>query len=84
MRTYKTVKRSEEDTVTCDRCGLMDEVDGMEGQEFLKHYQSCGFDSIFGDLNHIRLDLCQHCVKLLLGTVIQIFDEYGKRIKIEL
>lgn len=66
MRTYKPVAASEVDEVICDRCQRADEADGMEGQEFLSWSASCGFASVFGDMNHIDIDLCQHCMKELL------------------
>lgn len=72
MKTYRQVTIDAVDDITCDRCGRSDDEDGMEGQEFLQHDMSCGFGSVFGDLNHINLDLCQHCVKELLGEWVRV------------
>lgn len=80
MKTYKQRTCSEVDTVVCDKCGRMDDAEGMEGQEFMEHYTMCGFGSVFGDGNHLRLDLCQHCVKELLGQWIGVFDEQGSAV----
>lgn len=77
MKTYKQITCSDVDTVTCDRCGRTADHDDMEGGEFLEHYMSCGYASVFGDLNHVRLDFCQHCVKEVLGQWVKVFDEEG-------
>jgi len=74
MRTYRQYQASELDELTCDRCGRRDDNDGMEGQEFLSWSMSCGFGSIFGDMSHIDLDLCQHCAKELLGQWIKVSE----------
>ncbi len=75
MKTYKQITASQVDTVTCDRCGREDEADGMEGQEFLAYDMQGGYGSVFGDMSHIKIDLCQHCAKELLGQWIRVFPE---------
>jgi hypothetical protein len=75
MRTYRNRTVSELDEVSCDRCQRQDEATGMEGQEFLSWSMSCGFASVFGDLNHVDLDLCQHCVKELLGQWVRVTEQ---------
>lgn len=77
MKTYRQIACTEVDEVTCDRCGRTDEARSLEGQEFLEHYTSCGYASVFGDMNHVRLDLCQHCVKEVLGPWIEVLDQEG-------
>lgn len=72
MLTYKTVKTKVPDTISCDRCPRTDSVKGMEGQEFLRFSMGAGFGSVFGDGNLVSLDLCQHCVKEVLGEWLRV------------
>lgn len=55
----------------CDRCGRRAELATSEFQEFLSVDRVAGYESVFGDGNSLRLDLCQHCTKTLLGAWIQ-------------
>lgn len=43
-----------------------------EWHERLAFDHSCGFDSVFGDRSTISLDLCQHCVRDVLGQWIRV------------
>ena len=61
-------------SVICDICkkeySLSEErgnVDILETQEF--HYVrfTGGYGSVFGDCNEIECDICQHCLKELIG-----------------
>ncbi len=52
---------------SCDRCHYHTEKDNPEFHEFLSIDRLAGFDSVFGDGNRLKLDLCQHCVKELLN-----------------
>ena len=74
----KTVKetyvRNKVTSVICDRC-KKEYNDDMELQEFLMHYNTGGYNSVFGDGSKTSLDLCQHCVKELLGDYIQFHDD---------
>lgn len=56
---------------TCGRCGRRAEVGDSEFQEFLSVDRVAGFGSVFGDGELIRLDLCQHCVKIVVGQWMQ-------------
>lgn len=56
----------------CDRCGRRAELDNPEFQEYLSIDRVAGYGSAFGDGERIGLDLCQHCVKNLLGPWIQL------------
>lgn len=82
---YKEVTIPEETVLEpekkkCDRCekeyfiAHHEDAPGdlWEAQEFLHINHGCGFGSIFGDLNTIECDLCQHCVKDLLGPLLRI------------
>lgn len=73
----KTAKKRIATTIithlVCDGCGLEAPLeDGFEAQEFLQYRNTGGFDSIFGDMNQIEIDLCQHCVKKRLGDIIRV------------
>ncbi len=72
----KIVKTKEEKIVSiaCDNCGkeVSIENDIFEAQEFLRIKETAGYGSVFGDSNTIECDLCQGCVKKLLGHVIRI------------
>lgn len=72
MITYETVKTQRPSTIACDKCGRSDDVDGMEGQEFLRHSDGAGYGSVFGDGSRVELDLCQHCVKEVLGPWVRV------------
>lgn len=73
MKNYIKVQKtvSEICSITCDACNV-EYKDSMETQEFLNYNDTCGYMSIFGDNNRISLDLCQHCIKRLLGKYIRI------------
>lgn len=73
MREYRSRTVHELAVCTCDRCQrrLTPDEPG-EWQERLSFDRSCGFDSVFGDCNAISLDLCQHCVREVLGQWLRI------------
>ena len=60
--------------LTCDRCerhfteGKID--DDLEIQEFLKIDFIGGYASVFGDGARVKLDICQRCLKSLLGHLV--------------
>jgi len=51
----------------CDRCGELSNIDDSEFKEFLSIDHVCGYGSVFGDGERIAVDLCQRCVKNILG-----------------
>ena len=75
MKNYKDKKIVQEQLISiiCDCCKEeYSESDIFEIEEFLNISKLGGYGSIFGDGNIIKLDLCQHCVKKLLGDYIRI------------
>jgi len=76
----KEVKRTGVDhvikSVECDRCHKVYNVDSddepFETQEFLNISYQGGFGSVFGDGSFIDCDLCQHCLKELIGDICRI------------
>ncbi len=59
---------------SCDRCNYHAEKDTPEFHEFLSIDRKAGFGSVFGDGNHLKLDLCQHCVKELLNSWLSVSE----------
>ena len=59
-------------SIVCDACGLEADADSMEAQEYLSHANVGGYSSVFGDGARINVDLCQHCVRSLLGGVMKL------------
>ncbi len=66
--------------IRCDRCDRLAEVGDaeLEFQEFVSINQQAGYASIFGDGNHVQVDLCQHCLKDVLGPWLRIDDPSAK------
>jgi len=60
-------------SVTCDVCGKTYNVDEdiFEFQEIICLDFYGGYDSVFGDMSHCTLDICQHCLKSKLGKWIK-------------
>jgi hypothetical protein len=60
--------------VTCDRCHremAPNDLDG-EHQERIAIRFRAGYSSVFGDGNLVEADLCQHCVKEVLGPWLRV------------
>lgn len=71
-KTTKTVV--EVVAITCDRCQKRYD-DGLERQEFLCWSDTAGYGNVvFGDMNHVAIDLCQYCVKEVLGKWVRVTD----------
>lgn len=62
--------------IRCDRCDRLAEVGDaeLEFEEFVSINQKAGYASIFGDGNNVQVDLCQHCLKNVLGRWLRIDD----------
>lgn len=81
MREYRHQTVQKLAACTCDRCKRRLTPDDGEWQERLSFDHACGFDSVFGDGNTISLDLCQHCVRDVLGQWLRITQpEYAQEI----
>jgi NMD protein affecting ribosome stability and mRNA decay len=72
MKRTKKKTLLETSSIVCDACGREAEYDSMEASEYLCHSIIGGYTSVFADGARIELDLCQHCVKSLLGSVIRV------------
>lgn len=72
MKTTHEVIVEEVKSIICDRCGREDEVPGLEAQEYLTIDTHGGYGSVIGDMASIKLDLCQHCLKEVLGPWLRV------------
>jgi hypothetical protein len=65
------------DKIECDVCHktFNPEVDIFETQEFLYINVHGGYGSVFGDGNKIQCDICQNCLKELLGKYLRISED---------
>ena len=76
MKKFKTKKVKQEvfQSITCDVCktNYHRDLDFLEIQEFVSIEQNCGWDSIFGDLNTVEIDICQYCFHEKLGEFVRI------------
>jgi len=66
MRQITSIQKQVLKVISCDRC-KRDLTDELERQEALVIVETGGYSSVFGDGADINLDLCQHCIKELLG-----------------
>ena len=71
MITYKKELQEQEvfDQFICDKCGVeYTDGDQMELQEIHSIRFTGGYTSVFGDMQIIECDLCQHCLHKLIIT----------------
>jgi antitoxin CcdA len=63
--------------VECDVChkSFDTETDIFETQEFLYINFRGGYGSVFGDGNKVQCEICQHCLKELLGKYLRIEED---------
>ena len=77
MQHFEKIEIETLSAKTCDRCGrhaTIKDID-LEYQEFLSINHHVGYSSVFGDTNQISMDLCQHCVKEVLGQWVTVTEE---------
>lgn len=65
--------------IMCDCCGVEIDDKSPGFDEFIHIRHSCGYESeTFGDLNHIEVDLCQHCAFKILHPFVRLREHaYG-------
>lgn len=80
MLKYEKITTEQAMCAICDRCGRemrKDDCDGEWNARVSIAFRA-GYASIFGDGNDVELDLCQHCLKDLLGQWIRVTDSFTK------
>lgn len=75
------------DTLVCDRCGreMRKDAPDLEHQERLAIRFRAGSDSVFSDGALVESDLCQHCVREVLGPWLRVTpdDPRGPRHRLD-
>ena len=83
MITYKEKLIEVQDTIICDICKKVYELDrknqsdyiiddSFEIQEFHHIEFTGGYTSVFGDGSRVKCDICQYCLKEKLGQFLII------------
>lgn len=76
MRHYKLeeVLHQKLSAVECDVCKRVFDpsLDSMEIQEITEIHFIGGYSSIFGDGSEVSCDICQGCLKSLLGPYLRL------------
>ena len=60
--------------VICDKCGKFFDND-MDLQEFHHIDFVGGYSSVFGDMNHIKCDICQDCLLEMINDYCRVVDD---------
>lgn len=60
----------------CDQCGRLADEGAFEYYEFTSVDYRAGYGSILGDGSDVAIDLCQHCLKELLGPWLRISNPF--------
>lgn len=66
IKTKKQTEVEEIKSIRCDICNTTYD-DPMEIQECLCISADCGYGSVFGDGTHVECDICQYCLKKMIG-----------------
>jgi len=76
MITYKEVPSTQSKFVSiqCDKCKKI-VTDELYVQEFHMIRFQGGYASVFGDETNVRCDLCQDCLKEMIGEFCHYGDE---------
>lgn len=69
-----------DDGFICSVCKTKYEQDNWpEIQEAIHIKHSCGYGSVFGDMNTINIDMCQYCVSRVLGVYVETKGDYDEQ-----
>ena len=73
MKNYKNIEITARELIstTCDICGETDD-DVMETQEYVYIHFVGGYNSVFGDGDEYECDICQNCLKNLIGKNLRL------------
>lgn len=82
MKNYKEINAKSYilDSIICDKCKKEYKVkeDEFEIQEFHHIKFTGGYGSVFGDMTKVECDICQYCLKDMIGTFATYKDWYGE------
>jgi len=67
-KKYRQVGMTEVTAYICDKCGRRYD-DDIEMQEFHLIRFNGGYGSVFGDGTMVECDVCQHCLKAMIGDI---------------
>lgn len=67
----KTIQIEDVVAVTCDGCTKRYD-DPIEIQAFFHLKKTGSYGSIFGDGTSLKCDICQYCLKVLLGKYLRV------------
>lgn len=79
MKNYKYIATTTKflESVVCDKCKTVYSVDDvLELQEFHHISFTGGYDSVFGDMTKVECDICQHCLKEMIGSFCRMENLY--------
>jgi hypothetical protein len=79
MIIYKTVMKEVDEilSVACDICKEHYSFDDPEVDEFEFIRRTGGYSSVFGDEYVVEMDICQYCLKKLIGKYVDEKDLSG-------
>ena len=73
----KTITQQVLDGIECDKCHKFYKIDNIfEIQEFHHINFNGGYGSIFGDGDKIQCDICQYCLKEMIGDFCKRTSQY--------
>jgi hypothetical protein len=73
MKNYKDTKITVKEliSITCDVCGEECDHEHLDYQEYTRIHFVGGFTSIFEDGGEYECDICQNCLKNLIGDKLR-------------
>lgn len=73
VTTKEIVDKQSVQAVTCDKCHRQYPAENyIEIQEFHHIRFTGGYGSVFGDEADVECDICQHCLKKIIGDVCRV------------
>lgn len=71
-------------SIVCDKCKKEYGADDiLEIQEFQLIKFTGGYGSVFGDMLTVEADICQHCLKELIGSFCRCTDDWENEYELE-
>jgi hypothetical protein len=69
--------------IHCDRCGRVALLGDAEFEEMVSIESRAGYGSVFGDGNDVQVDLCQHCLKVVLGQWLRVSEPGDRQVRLD-